>query len=264
MHLYGLTDLYGGSSSPTFSSLMAGQNHRLLAYEKWILGWLADSQITCLDGTDNGTIKKQVTEIKFNNDASEQVVVISQSNVRDAIIIEKANIFNQVTQGVDSYLAFYSLKNDERPPIFMYPIAGVGQNFMTHYNGVASTRYISNVVKSDDYQLLISNVDQLGVTLHLVPKSESDKLTALQASARNIQAEAEAKVLADIQAKEKAAADAEAKAKADAEAKAKAKSRVQSSTKIAVKPKTITCVKGKVSKKITASKPKCPAGFKQR
>jgi hypothetical protein len=32
----------------------------------------------------------------------------------------------------------------------------------------------------------------------------------------------------------------------------------------AVKKTTITCVKGKTIKKVTAVKPKCPAGFKKR
>jgi hypothetical protein len=30
----------------------------------------------------------------------------------------------------------------------------------------------------------------------------------------------------------------------------------------AVKKKTITCIKGKLTKKITAIKPKCPTGYK--
>jgi hypothetical protein len=33
---------------------------------------------------------------------------------------------------------------------------------------------------------------------------------------------------------------------------------------LAAKKMTITCVKGKTIKKVTAVKPKCPAGFKKR
>jgi len=36
------------------------------------------------------------------------------------------------------------------------------------------------------------------------------------------------------------------------------------SSKPAAKAVTITCVKGKTSKKVTAVKPKCPAGFKKK
>jgi hypothetical protein len=54
----------------------------------------------------------------------------------------------------------------------------------------------------------------------------------------------------------KAKAAAELKAKQDAEAKAAA-------VKAAANKKTtITCTKGKLTKKVTAVKPKCPAGYK--
>jgi hypothetical protein len=31
-----------------------------------------------------------------------------------------------------------------------------------------------------------------------------------------------------------------------------------------IKKKTITCIKGKITKKVTAVKPKCPAGYKKK
>ena len=49
-----------------------------------------------------------------------------------------------------------------------------------------------------------------------------------------------------------------AKAKAEAEAKAKAEA------ESANKKTTITCVKGKLTKKVTAIKPKCPSGYKKK
>ena len=39
---------------------------------------------------------------------------------------------------------------------------------------------------------------------------------------------------------------------------------VENSAPIAVKKSTITCVKGKVQKKVTAIKPKCPPGYKKK
>jgi hypothetical protein len=36
------------------------------------------------------------------------------------------------------------------------------------------------------------------------------------------------------------------------------------STKTVAKKVTITCIKGKTSKKVTAVKPKCPAGYKKK
>ncbi len=94
--------------------------------------------------------------------------------------------------------------------------------------------------------------------------------------------EAEARVAADLKAKQDAAdkaaaelkasqeaeakAAAELKAKIDAEAKAataKAVAAISAAAKAAAAKKTtITCIKGKLTKKVTALKPKCPTGYK--
>ena len=81
--------------------------------------------------------------------------------------------------------------------------------------------------------------------------------------------EAEAKA-AELKAKQEAEAAAELKAKQEAEAKAalekdamELKAKQEAETKAAaLKKTTITCVKGKLTKKVTAVKPKCPSGYK--
>jgi|688.fasta_scaffold21415_11 hypothetical protein len=84
--------------------------------------------------------------------------------------------------------------------------------------------------------------------------------------------EAEAKAAADLRAKQeaeaKAAAELKAKqeiealvAKALAELKAKQEAEAKAA---ATKKTTITCVKGKLTKKVTSVKPKCPAGYKRK
>jgi membrane protein involved in colicin uptake len=77
------------------------------------------------------------------------------------------------------------------------------------------------------------------------------------------------KAAAELKAKEEAdlRAAAELKAKQDAELKAAAelKAKQEAAAKAAlVKKVTITCVKGKTVKKVTAVKPKCPAGYKKK
>ena len=85
--------------------------------------------------------------------------------------------------------------------------------------------------------------------------------------------EAEAKAAADkaaaeLKAKEEAEAKAAAELKATQEAEAKAVAEKLAAEKIAAaklasaKKSTITCVKGKLTKKVTAVKPKCPVGYK--
>jgi membrane protein involved in colicin uptake len=65
--------------------------------------------------------------------------------------------------------------------------------------------------------------------------------------------EADAKAAAELKVKLEAEAIAAAELKAKQEADAKA---------AALKKTTIACVKGKLTKKVTAVKPKCPSGFK--
>ena len=93
-------------------------------------------------------------------------------------------------------------------------------------------------------------------------KAAADKAAADKAAADKAAAD---KAAADLKAKQdaetKAAADkvaADLKAKQEAEAKAAA-DKVAASKKI-----TITCIKGKLTKKVTAVKAFCPAGYKKK
>jgi len=70
---------------------------------------------------------------------------------------------------------------------------------------------------------------------------------------RTSKQEAEAKAAAELKAKQEAEARAASELKAKQEADAKA---------AALKKTTITCVKGKLTKRVTALKPKCPTGYK--
>jgi S1-C subfamily serine protease len=85
----------------------------------------------------------------------------------------------------------------------------------------------------------------------------ADELKARQA--------AEAKAAADkLITDAKAAADVKAAAdKLIADAKVEA-DRILAAAKAAAAKKTITCVKGKLTKKVTAVKPVCPAGYKKK
>ena len=103
----------------------------------------------------------------------------------------------------------------------------------------------------------------------LKAKQDAEKAAADAKAAAELKAkqEAELKAAAELKAKEEAdlRAAAELKAKQDAELKAAAelKAKQQAAAKAAlVKKVTITCVKGKTVKKVTAVKPKCPAGYK--
>jgi hypothetical protein len=79
--------------------------------------------------------------------------------------------------------------------------------------------------------------------------------------------ETEAKAAAELKAKQeadaKAAAELKVKLEAEAKAAAELKAKQEADAKAAaLKKTTITCVKGKLTKKVTAVKPKCPSGYK--
>jgi membrane protein involved in colicin uptake len=122
---------------------------------------------------------------------------------------------------------------------------------------------------------LIKDNIGLKLTLSLIPKdlANSDAAKQLFTDAENtrisnvklVQAENEAKAAAELKAKQEAQAKAIAEAKVMAEAKAAAelKAKQEAEAKAAAAKKTtITCVKGKLTKKVTAVKPKCPSGYK--
>jgi hypothetical protein len=99
-------------------------------------------------------------------------------------------------------------------------------------------------------------------------KRLEDALAAKAAADALAKAEAEAKAkleaIAKATAEAKAKLEAIAKATAEAKAKAKADAKVLAAKLAAAKKSTITCVKGKVVKKVTGTKPKCPSGFSKK
>jgi hypothetical protein len=94
--------------------------------------------------------------------------------------------------------------------------------------------------------------------------AKSAEVQALVTESRNIQ-DAKIKEAAELRAKLDAEflAAQELKAKQEAEAKAAAE-KLAAAKAAAQKKTTITCVKGKLIKKVTAAKPKCPSGYKKR
>jgi hypothetical protein len=99
----------------------------------------------------------------------------------------------------------------------------------------------------------------------------ADKAAAELKAKQEAEAKAAAdKVAGDLKAKQEAEAAAELKSKQEAELRLAAeqialalKAKQEADAKAAaLKKTTITCVKGKLIKKVTAVKPKCPSGYK--
>ena len=96
----------------------------------------------------------------------------------------------------------------------------------------------------------------------LKAKQEAEAKAAAELKAKQ-EAEAAAELKAKQEAEAKAAAELKAKQEAEAKAAAELKAKQEAAAKAAAAKKTtITCTKGKLTKKVTAVKPKCPKGYK--
>jgi hypothetical protein len=96
-------------------------------------------------------------------------------------------------------------------------------------------------------------------------KAEEIRLAAELRAKQEVEAKA-AELKAKQEAEAKAAAELKAKQEADAKASADqlAAEKLAASKAASLKKTTITCVKGKLTKKVTAVKPKCPTGYKKK
>lgn len=91
-------------------------------------------------------------------------------------------------------------------------------------------------------------------------KAEAEAKAAAELKAKQ---EAEVKAVAELKAKQEAEARAAAD-KAAADLKAKQEAEAAALAAAAKKKVTITCIKGKLTKRVTAVKPKCPKGYKKK
>lgn len=270
MHLYGLTDLYGSETGPGRLSLMSNNTMNLMSYEKWILGWLPNSDVQCITNVSSNSIFK----VSLDNSKVNQVVVI-RTNDRENYVIETTKALGT------RYVAFYSVNNDLRPPLTLFQER---RNGLTGGIEMEDHTVIGTQLKAPKFTLLVSNLDSSLVSMNLVPtplvsSNEFKDLVTLSTETKFKivqEIESKARIAADLKAKQEA--DQRAAAEANAAADLKAKQDVEAKTaadKIAAeqlakskaaasKKTTITCVKGKLSKKVTAVKPMCPSGYKKR
>ena len=275
MHLYGLTDLYGSATSPNHS-LMSNGILSLLGIEEWVLGWLPDENVQCinLDSELSKTSLDNKLSIKKSN--RNQLIVIP-TGLKTALIVE------QVYQAGKNHLLFYSLDNDARPAITTFRDDYTFEFFID----VSTTSGTSKILTGKTFNLLVENNDGKDISFRLIPPSlmntdEAKKListaevnrqnaelkvkeeaAAKAAAELKIKLEAEAKAAAELKTKQeaeaKAAADkaAELKVKQDAEAKAAAdlKAKLEAEAKLAAdKAAAELKAKQEAEAKLTADK----------
>jgi len=130
---------------------------------------------------------------------------------------------------------------------FIRDSSGYGYQLSLEKKGICAVEANIQLTRSE-----YSNPEFFFKRMVLVSKAEAEA-KAKAAAELKVKQEAEAKAAEELRVKQEAEAAAVIKAKQDAEAKA-----------AAAKKTTITCVKGKLTKKVTAVKPICPAGYKKK
>jgi len=259
MHLYGLTDLYGSSTGPGRLSLMASNELNLLTYEKWVLGWHPNQDVKCFSNLSNAS----TTTFTFDNTKDYQLAVIRSSSGKDYILETTKNRLSK-------YLAFYSIDNEGRPPLRLFQ-----DNIGNRLDGVLLENYsvIGSQLVSPDFTLLVSDYSPTSISFTLAAsavtssaefKESISKAGVAKSNAQKAALELKAKQDAEAKAAEELVAKQRAEVKAAEELKAKQEADAKAGQAAAMKKTTITCVKGKTTKKVTAVKPKCPAGYKRK
>ena len=227
MHLYGLTDLYGSATSPNHS-LMSNGIIDLLGIEEWVLGWLPDENVQCIN-----------LESELSKTSSDNKLSIKKSNRNQLIVIptgpKTALVVEQVYQAGKNHLLYYSLDNDARPAITTFRD---DRNFELFID-VSGTSGAARILTGKTFNLLVESNNGNEITFRLIPSSlmntdETKKfISAAEVIRQDIELklkqEAEAKVAAELKAKQEAEAKiaAELKAKQEAEAKVAAELKVK-------------------------------------
>jgi hypothetical protein len=232
MHLYGLTDLYGSQLSPRYS-MMVDVTNSLFPFEKWTLGWLPNSNIQCVSEKDEISSNSTNNQFSINYSNGDQSIVIPTGSTSGLIVDVFKSEFGK------KRLIFYSLENEDRPPIKCYStaVSRCGEIVLDGFAGIGTH------LSSPNYDLLITENDGIKVTVNLIPKSQlqSDDFNQLLQYAQNNLAIAKerAKNL-QIEASKVAA------------------------SKTVAKEKTIVCLKGKSSLRVVGKNSKCPTGYKKK
>jgi hypothetical protein len=309
-HLFGFTDIYNVNDKREpiaylrhpFDT-MGLQSFGLGAWNRWLMGWVADSQVVCLDESTN-VYETSISTLNLKGGLKAVVIKLSPTEV---LIVE--------ARRKDKYDTFeFDLRNYNGLAIHHLDTSILsGKGAMKVYYGEeladpvgqgdlklqSMASFAAKIIEADEYlyykpsNILIENLysdgtnNQVRISFgesaltnlkNAKAKSEAVKiekaaaeLKAKQdAEANKQEAEAkakqevEAKAAAELKAKQDAEAKAAAELKAMQDAEAKEAAEAKAAAEAVNKKTTIICIKGKAVKKVTAVKPKCPKGYKKK
>jgi hypothetical protein len=241
LHLYGLTDLYGSVKSPKLSLMSNRGDLILLPFEQWILGWLPNSSVTCVDIKSEISQNLSKNKFEFFHSKGNQSLILPTGPFTATVID-----FTQVNSA--RYILFYDVDNNLRPPITEYWWTPDTPLRVDNFQGT------STVIESPRFRLLVSNNTEASIEFHIIPAGTTASEEFDQLITQSIANKAIGEKLGQV--------------KEGAEAKEAVEPNAQQNqiTKVtaAKKKSSIICTKGKISKKFTGINPRCPAGYKKK
>jgi M6 family metalloprotease-like protein len=274
-HMMGLMDLWNrenstawqGKTSGPFSIMNtgAGWNYApdFFAWEKYILGWLDESEVICLS-QNTDSLKGSISPVSSSTGVKLVIIPDFQTQYTAFEFRQRSPIdFGLVKSGILAYKIDFTKGNFEVPiTLLLSPEAlstPLASNFQDWQRNKSAPINRSEIVDTGTYRIA-----NLGILTSDNFWVSSLSVTEVGAALLELQTAAD-KAAADKAAAElKAKQEAEAKASAELKAKQDAEAKAATATLAARKKTTITCTKGKLTKKVTAIKPKCPAGYKKK
>ena len=309
-HLFGFTDIYNVNDNRESIAYLSHPfdtmgllSFGLGAWNRWLMGWVADSQVVCLDKSTD-IYENNISALNLKDGLKAVVIRLSPKEV---LIVEarRKDKYDTFEFDFKNYngLAIHHLDTSIRSGKGAMKIyydeelaVPVGQGDL---KTLSMASLAAKIIEADEYlyykpsNILIENLysdgtnNQVRISFgesaltnlkNAKAKSEAVKLEKAaaelkakqDAEANKQEAEAkakqevEAKAAAELKAKQEAEAKAAAELKAMQEAEAKAAAEAKVAAEAVNKKTTIICIKGKAVKKVTAVKPKCPKGYKKK
>jgi M6 family metalloprotease-like protein len=284
-HLFGFNDLYNIKSGvnglkdvhDNFGHWdIMSMNWETFALEinAWFrlqAGWLAGENAYC---NKSETISMQEVKLSKLSAMTGTRASIIRTGEETAIVAEYRTITkydslnnNSANEGVLVYEVSGNIPADEAPAKILRKSAMLVDRPLS-----AAALKVGELIEHKGVVIALMEMNEENATLLIGKNSDlgsiQNRLVELRvASELKAKQEADAKAAAELKAKQeadaKAAAELKAKQEADAKAAAELKAKQEADAKAAaIKKTTITCVKGKLIKKVTAVKPKCPSGYK--
>ena len=258
-HILGMYDYYipgigttGKSPGPfDFMGNTTGGANSFFGFSRWVQGWIEDTEVIC-DYSISASVTHTLTPLNQNSGKKLYVHPIDGSL---ALVIEfRTESEFDLLNGNDGLLVYLidmkigSLKG----PISIQPseqdlVLNPRDDVEMYSRAPLSS---GQSVKVKDLVIYAEDVSKERATFKVLTSAEYLAKKDMEAIAA-----------AELKAKQEAEAKAAAEQKTKQEAELKVQQELVTKTATAKKT-TISCAKGKLTKKVTAVKPKCPSGYK--